>query len=148
MKDYRDLAWQMERTIHKYVLYEKKPQKYCGDIILTQPEIHTIAIIGDDEGISVTQLSEARGVTKGAVSQMIYKLVDKGLVEKRISPSSDAELNLHLTEKGKEAFHEHRKKHEAMEMRFAEIMNDIPEEMQQYMTEFLKSFEKELDKLL
>lgn len=147
MKDYRELAWQMERTIHKYAQYEKKPQTYCGNITLTQPEIHTIAIIGDQEGISVTQLAAARGITKGAVSQMIYKLVDKGLVEKRVSPNSDSELNLHLTKKGRQAFAEHRKKHEAMENKFSALMNNIPENTAQYIMEFMKAFEKELDEL-
>ena len=147
MKDYRELAWLMERTIHKYVQYEKKLQTYCGDLVLTQPEIHTVAIIGDQEGISVTQLAAVRGITKGAASQMIYKLVDKGLVDKRFSPNSDAARNLHLTERGKQAFAEHRKKHEAMELRFSAMLDGIPEETQRYMTEFLKAFEKELNEL-
>ena len=147
MKDYREFAWLMERTIHKYVQYERKPQTYCGNLVLTQPEIHTVAIIGDQEGISVTQLAAARGITKGAVSQMIYKLVDKGLVEKRISPNSDSELNLHLTKKGKKAFAEHRKKHESMEALFSEMLDDIPEENLRYMMGFLEAFEKELDEL-
>ena len=148
MKDYRDLAWQMERTIHKYVQYEKKPQTYCSNLVLTQPEIHTVSIIGDREGISVTQLAAERGITKGAVSQMVYKLVDKGLVEKRISPNSDSELNLHLTKTGRQAFIEHRKKHEAMEKNFEKMLHDLPDETQQSLTAFLKAFEDELDKLL
>lgn len=43
--------------------------------MLTQPEIHTVTIIGDQEGISVTGLSKVRGITKGAASQMVYKKV-------------------------------------------------------------------------
>lgn len=147
MKDYRELAWQMERIIHKYTQFEKKPQKYCKGLMLTQPEIHTVAIIGDQEGISVTGLAKVRGITKGAASQMVYKLVDKGLVEKRVSPSSDSELNLYLTKLGKKARAEHRKKHEAMGEKFSEIMDGISEEIQDDMLKVLKSFEEELDKL-
>ena len=148
MNDYRDLAWLMERTIHKYIQYEKSPQKYCSDLILTQPEIHTVAIIGDREGISVTELAQVRGITKGAASQMIYRLEDKKLVEKRISPESDSKLNLYLTENGKKARDEHRRQHEAMEKKFAALMNGIPADTQKYMIEFLQDFEKELEKLL
>ncbi|WP_051207974.1 MarR family winged helix-turn-helix transcriptional regulator [Butyrivibrio sp. AE3006] len=147
MKDYRELAWQMERIIHKYSQFEKKPQQYCKGLTLTQPEIHTVAIIGDQEGISVTGLAKVRGITKGAASQMVYKLVDKGLVEKRVSPSSDSELNLYLTKLGKKARAEHRKKHETMEIKFAEIMDRIPESMQNELLKILKSFEEELDEL-
>jgi DNA-binding MarR family transcriptional regulator len=147
LKDYRELAWLMERTIHKYIQYEKKPQKYCSDLILTQPEIHTVAIIGDHEGISVTELAKVRGITKGAASQMIYRLEDKDLVEKRISPESDSKLNLYLTKKGKRARNEHRKMHETMGTKFALLMDGIPANVQKYMFEFLQDFEKELDKL-
>jgi DNA-binding MarR family transcriptional regulator len=147
MKDYRELAWQMERIIHKYSQFEKKPQQYCKGLTLTQPEIHTVAIIGDQEGISVTGLAKVRGITKGAASQMVYKLVDKGLVEKRVSPSSDSELNLYLTKLGKKARAEHRKKHETMGIKFAEIMDGIPESMQNELLKILKSFEEELDEL-
>ena len=147
MKDYRELAWLMERTIHKYNQYEKKPQKYCADVMLTQPEIHTVAVIGDNEGISVTELAKVRGITKGAASQMIYRLEDKELVEKRISPESDSKLNLYLTKKGRKARDEHRKMHETMGTRFATLMDRVPEDVEKYIIEFLKDFEKELDKL-
>ena len=147
MKDYRELAWLMERTIHKYIQYEKKPQKYCSDLVLTQPEIHTVAIIGDNEGISVTELAKVRGITKGAASQMIYRLEDKNLVEKRISPESDSKLNLYLTKKGMKARDEHRKMHETMKTKFAALMDSVPANVLKYMFEFIQDFEKELDNL-
>ena len=148
MKDYREIAWVMERVIHKYSQFEKKPQEYCDNLLLTQPEIHTIAIIGDQEGISVTGLARMRGITKGAVSQMLYKLADKGLVEKRVSPNSDSELNIYLTEPGKRARAEHRKRHETMGEKFSKIMDEVPKELQDELMEMLKSLEEELDKLL
>ena len=148
MKEYSELTWLMERTIHKYSQFEKKPQQYCKNITLTQPEIHTVAIIGDQEGINVTTLAKMRGITKGAASQMIYKLVDKDLVEKRTSPNSDSEINLYLTGKGKQARKEHRARHENMNRKFSAIFDNVPEEMQGKLIDFLKAFEKELDAIL
>ncbi|WP_022762539.1 MULTISPECIES: MarR family winged helix-turn-helix transcriptional regulator [unclassified Butyrivibrio] len=147
MKDYKELAWLMERIIHKYNQFEKKPQVYCKDIILTQPEIHTIAIVGDYEGIGITQLAKMRGITKGAASQMIYKLVDKGLVEKRVSPDSDAAVSLYLTKKGKKARSEHRKLHENMGTMYEKMLDQIPEETLESMKQFLKAFDEALDKM-
>ena len=147
MEEYRELAWLMERAIHKYTQFEKKPQEYCNGLTLTQPEIHTVAIIGDQEGINVTKLAGLRGITKGAASQMIYKLVDKELVEKRVSPNSDSEINLYLTKKGKKARAEHRKRHEDLNRKFEALVKDIPEEMRHKMEDFLRSFEKELDEI-
>ncbi|SFR83337.1 DNA-binding transcriptional regulator, MarR family [[Clostridium] aminophilum] len=148
LKDYKEMAWLMERIMHKYAQYEKKPQIYCKDLLLTQPEIHTVTMIGDNPGISVTELAMKRGVTKGAASQMVYKLVDKGLVEKRISPDSDAQRNLYLTEKGMQARNDHRKLHETMGMTFSRLFDEIPEEISAQMIHFLKAFEDELDEFL
>ena len=147
MKDYRELSWLLERTIHKYVQFEKKPQLYCDKLMLTQPEIHTVAIIGDNEGINITHLAKMRGITKGAASQMIYKLMDKNLVEKRTSPLSDSEVNLFLTDTGRQARAEHRSRHESVSKKFAAIFENIPEEMQDKLEDFLKAFEKELDEI-
>ena len=147
MKSDKELAWLMERIIHKYIQYEKIPQQYCDGLVLTQPEIHTIAIIGDNEGINITALAKTRGITKGAASQMIYKLRDKGLVEKRVSPDSDAELNLFLTEKGEIAREEHLNRYKTNGERFAAILNSVPKEAKLAMVEFFEAFEKELDRL-
>ncbi len=146
MKNDKELAWLMERIIHKYIQYEKIPQQYCDGLILTQPEIHTIAIIGDNAGINITGLAKTRGITKGAASQMIYKLRDKGLVEKRTSPDSDAELNLFLTEKGEKAREEHLNRYKTNGEKFASILNSVPEETRLSMVEFFEAFEKELDR--
>lgn len=143
-----DFAWLFERIIHKYTQVEKMPQKYCDGLLLTQPEIHTVVSIGNQEGIGVTQLAKIRGITKGAVSQMIYKLRDKGLVEKQISPDSDAAVSLFLTDKGKQVCLEHRKRHKSHSDMFMRLMSSLSEENLLKMTEFFNSFEKELDAML
>lgn len=148
MKEYRELAWAIERILHKYMKYEKKSQTYCEDVILSQPEIHTVAIIGEKKGINITSLAKERGITKGAVSQMIYKLCDKGLVEKRVSPNSDSELCLYLTDKGKKASTEHRKKHEKMRKSFESLIDNISKKNQKKIITFLNEFEEEIDKYI
>ena len=145
MTDPKEMAWQMERIIHKYSQYEKRPLVYCKDIMLTQPEIHTVAIVGDHEGINVTQLAAMRGITKGAASQMVYKLVDKGLIKKQVSAESDAAVSLFLTKKGQQARKEHRKLHETMGTKFDMLLSRIPEDVKDTMMDFLKAFEEELD---
>ena len=142
MNSYKELAWLMERIIHKYIQYEKKPQVYCKDIILTQPEIHTIAIVGDSEG-----LAKVRGITKGAVSQMVNRLVDRDLMEKRVSPDSDAAVCLYLTKKGKAARNDHRKMHENMGTMYEAMLDQIPESTLDSMRQFLEAFDKALDDL-
>ncbi len=148
MERLNDFGWQLERVIHKYTQFEKKPKLYLNEIKLIQPEIHTIVIIGDREGINITELAGRRAVTKGAVSQMIYKLADKGLVEKRPSPQSDSEINLYLTSRGKRVYDEHQKQFETMRKYFEDTMNSIPNKTRKQLMTFLERFESELDELL
>ena len=70
-------------------------------------EIHTVQAIGKSAGINVTQLAERMGVTKGAVSQMVSRLVEKGMVQKARAQDNAKEVCLNLTELGRVGFHNH-----------------------------------------
>ena len=102
VEEFKEISNLLERVIHKYVQMEKHPVDYGNGIMLSQPEIQTVMLINSNPGISVTALANMRGITKGTASQMLYKLVDKGLVEKRVSDHSDAQISVFLTELGRE----------------------------------------------
>lgn len=144
MHDYRRISRLMERNVHKYVQLENRARFY-GGVRLSQTEVHTIAVIGDYPDINITKLSGIRGITKGATSQMIYKLVDKGLVVKTVSPNSDTEVCLNLTRKGVEVYEAHKKFHDETNERFFQMLREMPEGYEQYMIKFLKEFEKMLE---
>ena len=74
---------------------------------LYRSEIHTVQAIGENKGINVTRLAEKMGVTKGATSQILNKLVKKGLVIKQNKEKNNKELNLYLTDKGWIGFNNH-----------------------------------------
>ena len=74
-------------------------------------EIHTIQAIGRNSGINVTTLAEHMGVTKGAVSQTIKKLIKKGLVRKTHPTGNAKKVILELTNLGWIGFHNHEKFH-------------------------------------
>ena len=74
-------------------------------------EIHTVQAIGRNSGINVTRLAEQTGVTKGAVSQTVSKLVRKGLALKTHPPGNDKEVVLELTNLGRIGFLNHEKFH-------------------------------------
>jgi DNA-binding MarR family transcriptional regulator len=128
--------------------FEKRARCYDTETPLTQAEIHTIAIVGEKPDINITELAKLRGVTKGAASQMVYKLVKKGFLSKRISPNSDTEVCLTLTENGRTAFQAHQKYHEESGTEFLKILSEMPQEYQDYMVQFLLNFEKFLDEKL
>jgi DNA-binding MarR family transcriptional regulator len=148
MENFRSVSALMERIIHKYSQIERKRCICVGDLFLTRAEIHTVEAVGNQSGLNITTLAEKLGITKGAASQMIYKLVDKGLVQKSVSPDSDTEVCLTLTDIGKTAFESHREYHKEHDRRFYEHVEGMPKEVFQYMITLMEDFESELDKKL
>ena len=92
----------------------KAGKDFGTGVLLYRAEIHTIKTIGDKRGINITRLAEHMGVTKGAVSQTVNKLVRKRLVRKTHAPDNAKELLLELTDLGWTGYHNHEKFH--MEM--------------------------------
>lgn len=148
MRDFRSMSALAERIIHKYNQVENKKRYYGSDILLTRAEIHTIEAVGNQQGVNVTTLAGILGITKGAASQMIYKLVDKGLVQKTVSPVSDTEVCLNLTDLGMVAFEEHKNYHTIHDEKFFAEMQEFPEEIVKKIMYLLENFEKDLDEKL
>jgi DNA-binding MarR family transcriptional regulator len=80
-------------------------------VAMYRREIHTVQAIGRNPGINVTTLAERMGVTKGAISQTVKKLIKKGLVRKTHTPGNAKEVILELTNLGWTGFHNHEKFH-------------------------------------
>ncbi len=134
----------MERIIHLYIQHEKKPRYYGTDDKLTRAEIHTINMIGQNTGINITDLSQLRGITKGAMSQMIYRLVKKGYVSKNVSEQSDSEVALSLTKKGELAYEAHLAFHKTSQQPFFDQLRNLSDTEYTLMVNLLKSFEEML----
>lgn len=145
MRDYTLVANTMERIIYKYIEIESMKREYGTGILFTQSEIHIIECIGDHEGINITELAKQKRKTKGAISQMIYKLVDKGIVEKNVSKNSDAEVALTLTDMGRKAYEGHRQFHKNACHEVFETLKNMSEESYGDLVNLLKYFENFLD---
>ena len=94
-----DAFFEGSRVIHKY---DKMPRKYGTDIELYMSEMHTLDLIYKNEGTTVTNLADMTQKTKSAITQLTNKLERKGLIKKLRNGSYYKEINLVLTELGKE----------------------------------------------
>lgn len=86
--------------LHQYSIISRKPKDYGTGDLLYIAEIHTIATVGKNLEINMTRLAEIMGVTKGAISQTIRKLVNKNLIIKS-NTNNRKEVNLRLSPKGR-----------------------------------------------
>ena len=135
------------RVMNKVMDNQKRPRKYGSDELLYPSEIHTIMMIGNNEGIHVSELARIAGVTKGAVSQIVGKLAKKGLARKLEDPGNASKILLELTNKGKVAFYSHERMHEEMDAPLFEYLRKLTDKEMQVMLDILSKLEKMADRL-
>jgi DNA-binding MarR family transcriptional regulator len=88
------------KILHLYSVIGRRPKDYGTGDLLYVTELHTIAVVARNNEVNMTQLADIMGVTKGAISQTINKLVHKGLILKT-NITNRKEVNLMLSEKGR-----------------------------------------------
>jgi DNA-binding MarR family transcriptional regulator len=88
------------KMLHLYSVIGRKPKDYGTGCPLYFAEIHTITVIGRNDDVNMTRLAGIMGVTKGAISQTIRKLVSKNLILKT-NINNRREVNLKLSETGR-----------------------------------------------
>lgn len=86
--------------------YDSLPHHY-GDVVLYQAEAYIVNSIGRNPNITTTELAERLKKTPSACSQIVRKLVDKGLVVQERNPQNKRVYNLLLTQAGEIVFQEH-----------------------------------------
>lgn len=106
--------------------YDSFPHHY-GEMILYQAEAYIVSWIGRMPDITTSELAERLKKTPSACSQIIRKLVDKGLVTQTRNPKNKRLYNLRLTEMGEQVHRDH--------ITFNEYCQDITFKMLQEFSE-------------
>jgi DNA-binding MarR family transcriptional regulator len=136
-----DLLRALDRVVARLASIQQTPRTYGAGAPLYGTEIHTVQAIGENVGANLTRLAKQMGVTKGAVSQTIAKLVDKGLAVKRPAPENAREIRIELTDAGRIAY----RSHEAFDRKIltsikAHCGSETPAKVRLYL-EVLRDFE-------
>lgn len=118
------------KLINLYNSTQKKPRTYAGGLVLYPAQAHTLEIIGNSPGIELSVIAEEYMITKGAVSQLVTFLYDKGLIVKKPSQKGGRSTGLYLSEKGQAVFEEHRALHSGMTDEISRLADGLsPEAM-------------------
>jgi DNA-binding MarR family transcriptional regulator len=136
------------KVVNRFNEMEKIPYYTGTDMLLHFSEVHLVESIGKNEDINVTRLAKLQGVTKGAISQMIGRLVKKGLVLKNVSPETENEVVLRLTEKGRAVFEQHQQYHERLNRQLTELLSEFPAEMISYLGQLSIGMDKVLNDII
>lgn len=140
-----ELIAQFLRILNKFAVLEKTPVDYGIDEKLFTSEIHMIEAIGKHADINVTELAGIMGVTKGAISQMVTKLMKKKLVKKIKGTRNDKEVILQLTSRGEAAFNGHENHHMEMYLDFIKLMDGMTESQISFTKEIFQRIEYYID---
>lgn len=104
---------------------DKLPRKFGTEQELSHSEIHFVEIIGDNPDSSVTEIASRLEITKGAVSQTLKKLEQKGLSQKSQDPENLSRAMVSLTAKGNMAYWAHKHWHETLDGGFAQYIETL-----------------------
>lgn len=126
-----ELFTKFYRLINLYNAKSKKPHTFSDGLVLYPAQSHMIEIIGDNEGITLTQIADEYMITKGAVSQITKSLDEKALIIKKPSEKGGRTTELYLSDAGKRVLAEHREMHRIMTEQVSELAKKLtPETME------------------
>ena len=108
-------------------------------------EVHCIEYIGKNKAPNVKTLSNAFYMTRGAISKLTKKLMEKGLIESYQREDNKKEIYFTLTKKGQEAFDIHERLHEQFSQRDKAVFENVSDEQFCDMLELIKKYDEHLN---
>lgn len=109
-------------------------------------EVHYIECIGRNVDPNVTKLAESLYMTRGAISKMTKKLIEKGIIESYQKPDNKKEIYFKLTEQGQKIYKIHDKLHKEFQERDKVVFEKVTEEQFDSMLTFINKYSEHLDK--
>ena len=87
-----------------YQVFEQLSGNHIRELGLTPPQFDVIATLGNTSGMSCKLLSEKTLITKGTLTGVVDRLIDKGLVSRRIPDEDRRSVFIALTVEGEALF--------------------------------------------
>jgi DNA-binding MarR family transcriptional regulator len=141
----KDIIELFIRMVNKYNSLEKIPARHGSKHNLYHSERHMLDKIGDNTGMNVTEFAAAAGVTKGAISQLVTKLENKGIVRRYKKSTNDKEVFLELTKSGQEVYQKHKEINERTILPLNEELSKHSDEKVEFLLNMFKWFDDYLD---
>lgn len=108
-------------------------------------EVHYIEYIAKNADSNLTKFADSFYMTRGAVSKIIRKLADKGLVESYQIPDNRKEIYFKLTRQGKAIYRIHEKLHKEFKDRDKTVFEQMNDEQFENIFNFLDKYNRHLD---
>lgn len=108
-------------------------------------EVHCIEYIGSHVDSNVTKLAENFYMTRGAISKVTKKLIEKGIIESYQKLENKKEIYFRLTDQGKSVYKIHEELHKEFEKRDEIVYQQISDDQFDAVLQFIERYKKHLD---
>jgi len=138
---------QIIQVINKIIFKEKKRIFTFKDVSLYPSEVHLMLMIKNKINTNATVIAKQFGLTKGAISQTLTRLENKGIIVKSKDPYNKNELTLTLTAFGKKAYQFCEKSQSAFLKAHEDFLTTLNSQEKEVILNFLRHMEKAIDGL-
>ncbi|ANF97144.1 MarR family transcriptional regulator [Paenibacillus bovis] len=108
-------------------------------------EVHCIDYIGKHAECNVTRLAESLYMTRGAISKITKKLIDRQLIQSYQKQDNKKEIYFRLTDQGESVFAIHDRLHREFQQRDQIVFDQITDEQFDSMLRFIEKYSQHLD---
>ncbi len=136
-----ELIEQVQRIGSGLDALKKGPIFQHAGVKLYSSEIHMMKAVASHPDLNASGIAKILGVTKGAVSQTLSKLEQKGVFGKENDPSYKNELSIWLTPFGNEALNEFHREFAGQWEEFGEFIDRLSSEEHRVISNFLARLE-------
>lgn len=95
----------------KLASWENETVKDSG---ITLQQMHTLEVIGSNEGIRMKEITEKLGIVTGTLTVMIDRLTKLDLVKRVVNTTDKRSFRIELTENGSKLYQEHHHHHDML----------------------------------
>jgi DNA-binding MarR family transcriptional regulator len=101
--DSQEIVDRIFTVMDTMLFIEKRFSVRFKNVTLFPKEVHVILLVHQERNINAKKMADIFCVTKGAISQTLKRLVEKGMLYKEKNPEEPKELLIALTSLGQEA---------------------------------------------
>ena len=135
------------RVLDKIVLIEKKNILHFKGTRLYPSEIHLLLFISKERSKNATIIAKKFGITKGAVSQTLSRLENKGIIKKNRDPYNKNELSISFTPLGKDIIKQFDKLKDSVKLQYDKYFSSLKQEERNTVKRYLLFMESVIDSL-
>ena len=144
----RQLMASFLRMVNKYKAMEKFTTSYGTEAVFYHSERHMLDVMRDHPELNITDLARQMGVTKGAISQVVAKLEQKGAVERYKGTEDDKQVLVRLTQLGQIITTHHHEVNERTVQELSTFIEDRSHDQVEFLCDVFEWIEQHLDEEL